>query len=866
MPTRRRGALLGHLVLAVVGAFGVFAVGYGVAEGTQNEYCRVADADPQFVPDASACEGIEGFDPTATIADAREIAWRYSPLLHFHPLEVSFIDDGQRWLEEWGERLTLQRAGDGFFADLGPVTTPLLFTSGRDVNYTVNANNYYWVANLDIGTEDWKVGGSFDAQNRSEAKVYFSAYEYSQDIWVLDFWYWYPFQNCSNQWAQSFQVPEFGQSVASLNTLFTVCNLGVHDGDLETVTVMVCKNRDAQVRPLSLRYWQHGHAATNRNCSNGECNFVQLGTDGLADPWHPYSFSALYSHASYDLAATNMVYAAIPIPFVENFAGVLLTDRTSAGVVPSRNKRFVPRADNHVFLKNFTEIDPVLDPELEWLGFAGRFGLSNSTARGLDLIYCMDNETALTIVDCPTDQPFFNLVQNFYGFNASSSPNLGPLPTSVLVRSETQGNAPPGPYGRIFWHNYTEASAPPLYETLQAFNSSRWNMSTIQNDLCPLATSSRYFPGYTVWSRNSVALLRNVVIFVVIAFLLSLLEFVALGVPWLATAFDLIPALRKYSLVRFVPFFPESRKTQSRLMLMMKLFYELLWVITCIVGFSLFVTQLASYMDFLKQYFSILNWDAVAKAMLAVSSIGLTFSFIGWILQAIIFFTVVRAQGSGENIASLQKYWMEKPRKWSKTVLWMSASWVWTSILGLYMFLAAYLLALFGLGSAQVFLGACNGLSSILSGICLNLGLFSGRQADQVCGSDVATFCGSLSTFDIVAFFWGGALLLYAGVFNSYRARSNYYHVVYTMNILSLITSEELGQSMLDTKLSAIQSLTLSGEIETDAEAEAAVVQLDVPENRDASANGQGHEAGMDADVEFKAFEVEDEKADNLIP
>eukprot|EP00182_Erythrolobus_australicus_P005401 CAMPEP_0185830138 /NCGR_PEP_ID=MMETSP1353-20130828/648_1 /TAXON_ID=1077150 /ORGANISM="Erythrolobus australicus, Strain CCMP3124" /LENGTH=851 /DNA_ID=CAMNT_0028527999 /DNA_START=156 /DNA_END=2711 /DNA_ORIENTATION=- len=783
--------------LIEVVALATLALALAQSVAQEDAFCEVIPHADTFRPPPNACRSVDGSGEfageTLTLRDASAIAWRYSPLLYFHPLERNFMADGARWIREHGADAKVMLKVDQFVREVGPLTEQLLFETTRDVNYSINANNYYWQFSNDSNSR-WRQGDAFDAQNRSEASVYFNVFEYEDDpdIWVFNFYYWFAYQRCSNQLATSLLKGEN----QTISTMFEVCDVGVHDGDLENFAVMVCKNGDGSTRPLALRIMQHGNPTTFRDCSKqGECRFAkddalasaadaalltEIGETGVR-PWNPIAFCALNSHALYDKPAANWIYAAVPIPLVVNYIGVMLVDRTSRDN-RGTSRRFVPARENHLELTNITELSPQTAPDVFWIGFAGRYGLADGVPLGLNGINCVDNVTGTTEIKCPADHPFFNLVRNFWGFEAEGVPNLGPLPTAQLVKSETAALAPQGPYNRIFFAEWVNGTNMPLYDVLQIIDSSL-TPERIQSELCDFVKNGVVAPPSDPVSRYAPNVFFNLVLAVVIALLIALVHFVLYGIPIPLTAID---SLSQKHLIAFGTARNESagsaasssraERTKHALITFKRaittsLTFELFWFVVGVVGFVLYMLGIPYFFELLIKYLNLTNWTTVELLLYAVVSFAFALYLVNFVLNMIFF-------------AKLFRQTVRFTSRRISLYRWLGATMCFFSALYIMLFFVAFAVAAVVTAVFQVFLPQCSKVSNALDGVCLNLNIFGG--IDFVCGEDIAEFCDDWGKFRYYFVIWGGVMLFLGGIYDSWAAISTYWHIRYVIKLHKL--------------------------------------------------------------------------------
>jgi hypothetical protein len=180
-------------------------------------------------------------------------------------------------------------------------------------------------------------GAPFDARNLSAARVHYTVSDYGEgQSWLYNFNLFYSWNGCSNQ---ALAVSADGRAAVRE---YLLCPVGVHEADLERVSVIVCK-ADGSVQRVA--YSQHGWTEV-RDCGRGQCRFAE-GTS------NPLAFVGLDSHANYPDPSPLAVYEFLNAsvagkPSLDNLGGVWLGDRTAGG--GGGGRRWAPRPDNVVYI------------------------------------------------------------------------------------------------------------------------------------------------------------------------------------------------------------------------------------------------------------------------------------------------------------------------------------------------------------------------------------------------------------------------------------------------------------------------------------------------------------------------------------
>jgi hypothetical protein len=202
-------------------------------------------------------------------------------------------------------------------------------------------------------------GAPFDANNHSTARVSFSVNDYQGNFFVYNYNLFYSWNGCSNQ-AISLNI----DGVRNI-TNYIMCPVGVHEGDWERVSVLVCKS-DWKVKRMafSQHYW-----VEERDCTvEGQC---------LVDPetGHFMTFAGLDSHANYPEPSDLMVYDYVNGTIsgtveLENLGGLFIGDRNN----PDPYRKWVPRPELMLYIPPPSELEGILNNETLWALYAGNWG------------------------------------------------------------------------------------------------------------------------------------------------------------------------------------------------------------------------------------------------------------------------------------------------------------------------------------------------------------------------------------------------------------------------------------------------------------------------------------------------------------
>eukprot|EP00127_Corallochytrium_limacisporum_P006180 Clim_evm19s220 gene=Clim_evmTU19s220 len=326
---------------------------------------------------------------------AKQVAWMYAPVLHFHPKEQYFLQDVNVWLNE-----SMVYQEDRAPKEYSP---EVLYTTVMGEYAQFNAFNSYmsvyrtYEDNLDDKTwQNVLKGAPFDENGHSTAPIYYSAFEQNGNL-VLSYQFFYSWNGCTDQIIDVLNITERNYTIESVN--YVLCDSGAHEGDWEHVSVAICPQGDVSAnqevfkpedfKVSQVSYNQHMWNEIY-NCENeGECNFYEGNTT------HINAYPGLNSHATYSrVYDESVVYWAFVPPVIADLRGLFLVDRTAES-----DKLFVPRPDNVVRIPRPHELGK--HDLMNWVIFKGEWGvrLTNQPRT----ITCMNGTE---YVDCPSNQVF----------------------------------------------------------------------------------------------------------------------------------------------------------------------------------------------------------------------------------------------------------------------------------------------------------------------------------------------------------------------------------------------------------------------------------------------------------------------------
>lgn len=303
--------------------------------------------------------------PVATLEQAKENAWRLAPVVKFHPLEKYYMES----MPVWYSLSKLETQG------------------GLEKEYrTVLGGN----------TDAVLSGAPFDETGASTADVYYTVQEYDGDFWLFNFDLFFGWNGCSNQ--------EF--VLGSQQLRYLMCPAGVHETDLERMSVLVCKTDLNTIKKIG--YNQHAWSEV-RDCDAGIESCPRDPSTG-----NPIVYAGLESHALYPENNGFHVYY--------NLGPLFVGDRTG----DDPNKFFKPTEDNVKYIPPYDAL-PNTD-EWDWARFGGNWGKLIEPMPVT--LACLSDDTT-KYVDCP-DSSAKSLIISVAGTQELSEPlaeqvMMGPL-------------------------------------------------------------------------------------------------------------------------------------------------------------------------------------------------------------------------------------------------------------------------------------------------------------------------------------------------------------------------------------------------------------------------------------------------------
>eukprot|EP00889_Picochlorum_renovo_P004074 jgi/Picre1/31104/NNA_006459.t1 len=387
---------------------------------------------------------------TATLADARALAWKFAPVLKFHPLEPYHLQDMNVWYN----------ASTIFLTDFKPYpnSTYNYILANMTNEALLGPKTFASILNSTKLTQEERnailAGAPFDANGKSTGKIFYTVTDYSDSLWLYNFNLFYSWNGCSNQAvALSFNGTEDVQQ-------YLMCPTGVHEGDLERMSMLVCKS-DQKIKQIA--YSQHGWTEVRDCQQDGQCLFDQ--TTG-----NPISYVALEGHGNYPENSEFHVYYYQGSSIegrggFDNIGGIYIGDRTG----DDANRTFIPTQNNIVYIPPSWAImegyDGVVYDEWEWAVYPGNWG---APLRSAPLtIFCFNNN-ATQYIECNNNSTTIRAIKTIadvLGLSNTIDGQEGIGSYAIQTVSNTSRVGCPditGPLFRAFTYQFVESASAPI--------------------------------------------------------------------------------------------------------------------------------------------------------------------------------------------------------------------------------------------------------------------------------------------------------------------------------------------------------------------------------------------------------------------
>eukprot|EP00127_Corallochytrium_limacisporum_P001959 Clim_evm2s90 gene=Clim_evmTU2s90 len=699
----------------LISTFALMGSAYGAAQVANQ---RICEPNPETGAIGGQFTNPNTYDPEnspfvcgdsdRTLDDAREIAYKFAPILHEHPAEPYHMTDVQEFLTT----ATIYKD------DEPQNTTSLPEDIWRFINPAVtlfDAASYRMVA------PESGYNGTEPVDGEIQAPVYFTVVE-ETGFWVYTFTYWFNYNGCGGE-----TMDYINEDNEYITARFIVCQLGIHEGDWESMQVVVCPDT---LEVQGITTLGHGDGEFLDCRRDGECDFA----DGYpADESHINVYIALATHATYTTVGEQYyIYAEIPV--LSRVLALWVTDRTS-----DQGPRFLPTQENVIALPDpstVTEDDP-----FNFVAWIGRFGAIIPT--GIQTISCLNDETT-AIEECPQDDTFQQIL-DFLGLGEKPAGDLSKFVTSIFpITGDSSG--PTGPYAKRQASQLTADDPHPG--------------GLVEDAACPGFVEVSEEDREKLLADSAEARdIRDREVFrdIAIGFLVLLISGIIISILAVLPADEKRTAenvLREfYHSDMEMPNMNESERhwivlwyTQGKIhffWVLLIIFFELFGIFTAIPG-VIDVTELGEDLVDSNVWETIRNFFIVLLPILG---------FLDLVALIIVFYSTF--------------YWMKK----SKSVKPHHNFKAWNitySVLAFFELFAMFLsVMLFGVATVafidqKLFVEACRGLTDAtgISSVCLDLSIFGLNSF--ACGIEVINFCADIADTRTELIFYGSLFLFLA--------------------------------------------------------------------------------------------------------
>lgn len=297
-------------------------------------------------------------------------------------------------------------------------------------------------------------GAPFDADGRSTGKIFYTVMDYSDSLWLYNFNLFYSWNGCSNQAvALSFNGTEDVQQ-------YLMCPTGVHEGDLERMSMLVCKS-DQKIKQIA--YSQHAWTEVRDCQQDGQCSFDE-------ETGNPVSYVGLEGHANYPENSGLHVYYYQGSSIqgrggFNNIGGIYIGDRTGNDA----NRTFVPTENNIVYIPPSWAIlegyDAISYNEWEWAVYPGNWGAP--LQRAPLSIYCF-NGNATSFVPCDNNSTVIQAIRTIADVlglseTINGQEGIGSFAIQNISNTSTVGYPDiTGPLFRAFTYQFVASKSAPI--------------------------------------------------------------------------------------------------------------------------------------------------------------------------------------------------------------------------------------------------------------------------------------------------------------------------------------------------------------------------------------------------------------------
>jgi len=271
-----------------------------------------------------------------TFEEIEALALQYAPVVYFHPLDPYTLTDPASMFDDLSA---------GYFTTVnGKVSDDLNLTAlGNNIT-----NPLIW---LEVPqTDEYREGDGYEDDGSSKGVVTWSYVDLGDNILAFNYYYFFPY---SGQLSMGMTSSNPGDPPFYP---FEVQPFGEHEGDWESVSVMVCASAETS-QPLAANYYSsEGLYTWTTDCSNGDCYFYK-------DTNHIVSFTALNHHAMQPYPSRNQFIAVAELSFIGVNGGLQMRDVFAYKDRTGKSYHFMPTESNVQFLN---ESDPIFIYNGRW--------------------------------------------------------------------------------------------------------------------------------------------------------------------------------------------------------------------------------------------------------------------------------------------------------------------------------------------------------------------------------------------------------------------------------------------------------------------------------------------------------------------
>jgi len=715
-------------------------------------YQTAEEPETFFQPTEGVCgiDGDEGVSVLDSISDMDALAQQYAPVIFFHPLEPYTLANVP---DTFDDPLagSIQLNGDFVTQYDDELQMESLFNSSRGLVTGMNGHEYFFQHNL---TDDYKSGAGYDEQGRSRASIHYNVFDSGNGTVTFNYYLYYAYNGEANMAVLS-SVNNTVQYVP-----FHLPPFGIHEGDWEAVSVIVCAPNAADAdafnnteddvvqEPLAVSYRQHGWNQIT-DCTKGECNFYK-------DTMNPVGFAALHSHATYPVSTENLIYTTVTIPFFANLQGFFVVDRTTFKDAEGAYRYFSPNAGNVLQLRD-PESLTATDADA-WQAFAGGWGDRIPIRREPGPPACLNLEQT-AFVDCPTaeENPVFQFAMEVMGvYNSTRNGGLLKQLTDITgevgrIFSKTSVS-PRGPVTKNFYATWL----PPVTNTFYL----KWPANTTETEFCEQIktipdTSRLPVEVKAIDSKGNISGMIALLVVLTLANFLALLYIANIQRSGQSLLhFDDSGVVQR----------PEWRKIKR--IYAPAIFYSIAYGVT-LTGGIFFVTNVAVIFETWEERLNGLDWHA-AKVLIVtlgvvVICIDTALLFVNW-LSSHELWCSVRLKYCDLVKDKKTRDIYESYIWWNTTVVrWTFTSFFALLFLSLMLSILCVLVGVSAVGLSVASESVCRDtVGSTDDAICIDMKVFG--LDDIKCGSDFVQFCNTFSGGSELRALWG-ALWIAVGHF-----------------------------------------------------------------------------------------------------